>query len=153
MGKGDSNVPERIRPLKLMNCGLVSGLLQAAVFNPWDRALYLSVKNERVFLHAENFRSPMAGVTQTITQRTISAGSYFPLEDIFRKLMFRSTPKDSRWRPWVTFLAGNIAGALNGLLMNPISSIKVRKFWNLLRLITISLDCIPNYIIIIFIYF
>ena len=68
---------------KLLSCGLISGLIQAAVFNPWDRALYLSVKENRNFLNSYNFHDPFAGVLQTITQRTISNGLYFPLEDIF----------------------------------------------------------------------
>ena len=28
-------------------CGFFSGLIQAALFNPWDRALYLSVIKDR----------------------------------------------------------------------------------------------------------
>ena len=28
----------------LLSCGFVSGVLQAILFNPWDRALYLSIK-------------------------------------------------------------------------------------------------------------
>jgi hypothetical protein len=31
------------------------------VFNPWDRALKLSVKHERPFLRMENLKNPMAG--------------------------------------------------------------------------------------------
>ena len=66
---------------KLLSCGLISGLIQAALFNPWDRALYLSVKENRNFLNIYNFHDPFAGVLQTISQRTISNGLYFPLED------------------------------------------------------------------------
>ena len=30
--------------IDLLSCGFVSGVLQAVLFNPWDRALYLSIK-------------------------------------------------------------------------------------------------------------
>jgi hypothetical protein len=30
--------------VRKIGCGFTSGVLQAYVFNPWDRALYLSVK-------------------------------------------------------------------------------------------------------------
>jgi len=68
-------------------CGFASGLVQAGLFNPWDRALYLSVKFERKFLHPLNFVEPWKGVLQTLIQRAISAGFYFPLEDIFRRFV------------------------------------------------------------------
>jgi len=67
-----------------LSCGLVSGIAQAGVFNPWDRALYLSQKHDRKFLDFRNFENPMAGVTQTLFQRAISNGLYFPLEEIFK---------------------------------------------------------------------
>ena len=112
---------------KLLSCGLISGLMQAAVFNPWDRALYLSVKDNRNFLHVSNFHDPFAGVLQTITQRTISNGLYFPLEDIFRKLL-NDNYSNILSPYWLTFHAGTIAGAINGIIMNPVSSIKYH-YW------------------------
>ena len=30
--------------LDLLSCGFLSGIIQAVIFNPWDRALYLSIK-------------------------------------------------------------------------------------------------------------
>ncbi len=132
-----------------LSCGLVSGIAQAGVFNPWDRALYLSQKYDRKFLDFRNFENPMAGVTQTLFQRAISAGLYFPLEEIFKGnhhllftrmltfLHFRSLTDGIRERvdsnelkysPWVTVAAGNLAGAVNGLIMNPVSAIKYH-YW------------------------
>jgi len=112
---------------KLLSCGLISGLIQAAVFNPWDRALYLSVKDKRNFLHMSNFHDPFAGVLQTISQRTISNGLYFPLEDIFRKIL-NDNYSNILSPYWLTFHAGTIAGAINGIIMNPVSSIKYH-YW------------------------
>ena len=92
--------------MQLFNCGLTSGLLQAAVFNPWDRALYLSIKNNRNFLNWVNFYNPLAGVFQTIIQRTISAGLYFPLEEIFAHTLV-TTFNDNKYKASLIFLAGN----------------------------------------------
>ncbi len=101
-------------------------LLQALVFNPWDRALYLSVKHERPFLQLDNFRRPMAGVTQTVVQRAISAGLYFPLEQLFSEILYDSKlSSNDKIRPWLTFFAGTLAGTLNGIAMNPFTRIKV----------------------------
>jgi len=115
------------RVTQLVGCGLTSGVLQAAVFNPWDRALYLSVKCERRFLDARNFFHPMAGVLQTISQRAISVGLYFPLEDIFSRVL-SSHWTNSEHRIGLIFIAGTLGGAINGIIMNPLASIKV---WHL----------------------
>lgn len=52
--------------------GLICGLFQAGLFNPWDRALYLSVRDRRHFLHPTNFKNPFHGFWQAIVHRTIS---------------------------------------------------------------------------------
>ena len=38
--------------------GLFSGISCAGIFNPWDRALYLSVKYKRPFILSDNFKVP-----------------------------------------------------------------------------------------------
>lgn len=115
----------------LLNCGLLSGFLQAGIFNPWDRALYLSLKHDRRFLHRHNFISPFAGVVQTITQRAISSGLYFPLEDIYLRML----DVDKReMLPFSFILAGVLAGATNGVIMNPLAAIKVFFFCHFLIL-------------------
>jgi hypothetical protein len=113
---------------KLLYCGFVSGLVQAGLFNPWDRALYLSVANNRPFLNTMNFVSPWNGVFQTIFQRGISAGLYFPLEEIFSQYLTEAFKDKSSVQPWLVLCAGFLAGAGNGLIMNPISSIKYH-YW------------------------
>jgi hypothetical protein len=57
-------------------CGLVAGVAQAGVFNPFDRALYLSVKNHRPFLCYENFAQPYSGFLQSVGGRALSGGLY-----------------------------------------------------------------------------
>lgn len=114
--------------VKLLYCGFFSGLLQAGIFNPWDRALYLSVMNNRPFLNHLNFVNPWNGVFQTIFQRGISAGLYFPLEEIFSQYLREAFKDESNTQPFLVLGAGFLAGAGNGLIMNPISSIKYH-YW------------------------
>lgn len=116
------------RTAALLNCGFMSGLIQAFLFNPWDRALYLSVKYERPFLRWNNFHHPFDGVTQTVVQRAISSGLYFPLEEIFADIFGAHSAKNEKDKAWKLFLAGTLSGAINGVVMNPLTRIKVSFF-------------------------
>ena len=126
---GPSGLPAKLR---LLNCGLVSGIVQAGVFNPWDRALYLSIKENRHFLNIENFKNPFAGLIQTLFQRAVSAGLYFPLEEMFRSGLAGNPLAYNLSNYWVAFIAGNSAGAVNGLLLNPLAAVKVRILYSTL---------------------
>jgi Mitochondrial carrier protein len=68
------------RDSRRVACGLASGAIQAGVFNPYDRALYLSVQHKRAFLCPANFANPYQGFSQSIVLRMVSSGLYFPLE-------------------------------------------------------------------------
>ena len=57
--------------------GLVSGTASAVLFNPWDRALYLSVVHKRRFLSLSNWKQPFQGFHQAAVQRVLSGGLYF----------------------------------------------------------------------------
>mmetsp|Transcript_7191 Transcript_7191/g.21936 ORF Transcript_7191/g.21936 Transcript_7191/m.21936 type:complete len:291 (+) Transcript_7191:176-1048(+) len=104
--------------------GLVAGSLQAVAFNPYDRALYLSITQEKPFLHYDNWKKPFQGYAQAFLQRTLSGGLYFPLEDMF-KSVFSHVQASSFSRD---LLAGFCAGAVNGLVLNPLSIVK-HKMW------------------------
>ena len=125
----DRNIAGRLNSERshafLFSCGILSGIIHAAVFHPWDRALYLSVTNKRSFLNTLNFRNPLSGILQTISQRGISAGLYFPLEESFTTFFRREFGHHKSLRPWITFLSGILAGALHGIAMNPFASVKV----------------------------
>jgi hypothetical protein len=82
------------------------------VFNPWDRALYLSVKHYRPFLDKLNFVRPFSGVLQTLTYRAISSGLYFPLEELFSKKLEPILKNENQTR-LKYFLAGIFAGICN----------------------------------------
>jgi len=104
-------------------CGLIAGVTQAGLFNPFDRALYLSVKNRRAFLLKENFRRPYQGFLQTVGGRTIQGGIFFPLEQFSRRVL----PQELS--PVLTnFMAGSVAGAFNAVILNPLSAIKYRTW-------------------------
>ena len=60
--------------------GLGSGLIVTVALTPWDKGLYLSVTENRTFLDIKNFRQPFQGVGQSLFQRSVSHGLYFPLE-------------------------------------------------------------------------
>ena len=104
-------------------CGLLAGVAQAGIFNPYDRALYLSVKDHRPFLSWQNWKAPYSGFFQSISSRALSGGLYFPLEHFFLHLM---DPDESHAR--YNFLAGTAAGAMNACVLNPLSAIKY-KTW------------------------
>lgn len=126
-----------------IGCGLVAGMLQAALFSPYDRALYLSMANRTPFLSVENFRNPFVGLWQSIGGRALSGGLYFPLEQFFfqqfhvsrdycytNKTDQNSSPiYDNHNSKLRNFLSGTCAGALNAVIINPLSAIKY-KTWS-----------------------
>lgn len=104
--------------------GALVGGLQSALFNPWDRALYLSVKEKRPFLHRDNWRHPWQGWMQTSVQRVVSGGLYFVLQGVTTDALdLGSVPA-----AWRAFTVGLVAGALNGALLNPIAAVKYHQW-------------------------
>jgi hypothetical protein len=99
-------------------CGLTSGGASAVIFNPYDRALFLSLRDRRPFLSWDNFKRPYQGFAQGIVGRVVSTGLYFPLEHSFRKHL------QMQPGPTANFVAGALAGAVNGVLLNPLSAVK-----------------------------
>lgn len=112
---------------KSVICGLASGVLQAGLFMPYDRALYLSMTNRRPFLSVENFRNPFIGFTQSIGGRALAGGLYFPLEQFFFRA-FHDGDKTKN-NGLTNFAAGTAAGAVNAMLLNPLSAVKY-KTWS-----------------------
>jgi len=100
------------KPVQCVVCGVASGLLVTALLNPWDRALYLSIVNQRPFLASRNWTSPYRGVSQTLVQRSITSGIYFPVEDYFTHVL------------GLRLLAGPATGIVIGIVLNPLSLIK-----------------------------
>ena len=111
------------KPTCSLACGLVAGALSAGMFNPIDRALYLSVKERRAFLLADNFRRPYQGFLQTVGGRTVQGGAFFPLEHMCKGAM-----SDSVSPVAANFAAGSMAGAVSAVALNPMSAIKYRTW-------------------------
>mmetsp|Transcript_28904 Transcript_28904/g.43649 ORF Transcript_28904/g.43649 Transcript_28904/m.43649 type:complete len:333 (+) Transcript_28904:424-1422(+) len=118
----DLEAPAAVSESVSFLCGLLSGIFQAGLFNPIDRALYLSVKEHRPFLSRLNFEAPYRGFFQSLGGRALSGGLFYPLEHFFLSY----SPPDAG--PWANFLAGTGAGMINALLLNPLTAVKY-KTW------------------------
>ncbi|KAL3940011.1 MAG: hypothetical protein SGBAC_005363 [Bacillariaceae sp.] len=112
--------------------GLIAGMTSAGLFNPVDRALYLSVKNEIPFLSKANFISPYSGFLQSVGHRAVSGGLYYPLEQFFLAQMSPSPivllTSGAGNTAFNNLLAGTAAGSCNAIIVNPISAVKY-KTW------------------------
>jgi hypothetical protein len=92
----------------------VSGLSQSAIFNAYDRALYHAIVNRRSFLDPVNWKgNPFKGVSPSFIQRSVSAGLYFPLEDLFRTYISSSYAVD-----------GVLVGVTGAIFTTPFNSVK-----------------------------
>jgi hypothetical protein len=81
------------------------------------------VKNDRPFLHRINWATPYSGLLQTLFQRAVSSGSYYPLEELSIKAIAASTGAEVKKSHLV--VAGMMAGIANALVINPIAAVKV----------------------------
>ena len=113
-------------------CGLIAGTISAGLFNPMDRALYLSVKNRVPFLSKENFLpNPYQGFLQSVGHRALAGGLYFPLEHFFMTCIPTSNHNpyiDHNHHKLYHLLAGMAAGTVNAILVNPFAAVKY-KTW------------------------
>ena len=81
---------------------------------------------------------PNAMCWQALVHRTISGGLYFPLNDLLREPYSRLIQPQTDFETLkVHTLAGNTAGALNGLILNPLTAVKYQcwgheksSFWD-----------------------
>jgi len=111
--------------------GLFSGVTTAGLFNPWDRALYISVCERRPFLNQQNFRAPFHGFWQSVVQRTISGGLYFILQGQIKAIIEPTISKNYGPKPKTShFLVGITAGVLNGMILNQLAVVKYQA-WNI----------------------
>mmetsp|Transcript_27324 Transcript_27324/g.68893 ORF Transcript_27324/g.68893 Transcript_27324/m.68893 type:complete len:422 (+) Transcript_27324:79-1344(+) len=104
--------------------GVMSGVAQAGIFHPWDRALYLAQTNQRKFFNPANWQSPFQGIWQTLILRVTSATVFFPLEDTLTPISEELVGKGGL----ANFLTGNMAGAINAVALNPAQTVRYRCF-------------------------
>lgn len=108
--------------------GFTAGIIATTMLNPWDRALYLSVVEKRPFLHWKNLQHPYQGYLQTLFQRSVSSGIYYPLEHISIVQLRRQSIELSETTTYL--LAGSLAGAINAIITNPLSYTKYQSWSN-----------------------
>lgn len=112
---------------------LLSGAVQAAIFNPYDRALYVRVKHRRrYFLDWRNFDRPFQGFLNASFYRTTVSGAYFLWQDVMTMVIERYFPRrlHASESPHInSALVGLLAGSLNGFVLNPLQVVKFRM-WN-----------------------
>ena len=103
---------------------LSSGTVQTVIFNPWDKANYLAIKNHRSFLDKRNFVQPFQGVTNNLFGRFISCGLYFTFLDEFKQ--FYSSKTDN---PLLSSLGSGITtGAIVATMTNPHAAVKYQMW-------------------------
>mmetsp|Transcript_43177 Transcript_43177/g.91960 ORF Transcript_43177/g.91960 Transcript_43177/m.91960 type:complete len:292 (-) Transcript_43177:168-1043(-) len=118
-------------PMTLVASGFAAGVVVTGILNPYDRALFLSVAMRRPFLHPCNWRSPYQGIGQSIVGRAISSGLWFPLERAASDAFCANNSTMAAMPPGMqTVLAGQVAGGVNALLLQPLSYIKYQT-WGL----------------------
>ena len=104
--------------------GLLSGAVCAGLFNPWDRALCLSVTHSRPFLLKANFTSPYQGASQAIFQRAFLGGTYFIVQGQLTSNLYPHLRKAEMKEVTAQFCIGMLAGSISGVLTNSTSAIK-----------------------------
>ncbi len=101
--------------------GIVAGSVIAGFFSPWDRALYISVRDRIPFFDKTCWRNPYQGFLNGMLQRTLSSGLYFPLYDFYLRPVSKFLPLSDNLVPIVS---GNFAGITSGILLNSLCVIK-----------------------------
>jgi len=124
MRKDGDTKTENSRTSRLLWHGVASGVLITGFLNPWDRALYLSIINNRNFLQKENFSRPYQGLTQTLLVRSVSTGLYFPFEQMTRQQL-EQVPISQNAR---NMAGGCLVGAMTALVLNPLNLVKYHSW-------------------------
>lgn len=114
-----------------ITCGLFTGAFCSGLFNPWDRALYLSVFHSRSFLSLKNFSAPYQGVFQAVTQRSVFGGIYYVMQGQLKTYAYPYLRNTIGLNESATQLSiGLVAGSFNGILINPLSAVKYHTWGN-----------------------
>eukprot|EP01104_Vermistella_antarctica_P016443 TRINITY_DN5592_c2_g1_i1.p1 TRINITY_DN5592_c2_g1~~TRINITY_DN5592_c2_g1_i1.p1 ORF type:complete len:346 (-),score=60.95 TRINITY_DN5592_c2_g1_i1:76-1113(-) len=109
---------------------MCTGICIAGLLNPWDKALYLSIVEDRKFIHRLNFHRPFQGLASSILHRTFSGGLYFFLQGRVERAMdnrgvLMNADGEGRETNYSRSLAvGVVAGTTNGIILNQLSTVK-----------------------------
>lgn len=121
-------------PSTQLNINLVSGVFTGTfctgLMSPWDRALYLAVKNQRKFLLSANFTKPYQGLSQAMMQRALFGGVYYVAQGQIRHDFYPYLRDELKLNdPTANFAVGVAAGSINGVMTNSTATIKYHC-WN-----------------------
>lgn len=105
-------------PWQQLFYGSIGGITNTIVFNPYDRAMYLSVKNGTKFFSKQNWIRPYHGLSEALIHRTLSYGLYFPFIDLYDGYICNK------------IVSGIFAGMTTSIMTSPFASIKLYN-WNL----------------------
>jgi hypothetical protein len=144
---------------KDFSAGVLAGLVNTALFNPYDKALYRMCHDHTSFFTASNWRSPYSGVSQAVWHRIVSYGLFFPLMDFWKDTIHNygllhsmplpntaqalaaaakhqhslssasSAPPSHPSHPFEPVFAGALTGITTALLLNPLNVVKFHN-WN-----------------------
>jgi hypothetical protein len=107
--------------------GFIAGTFCAGAFHPIDRALYLSISEERPFFSRLNFIHPYHGLTQTLLQRAVIGSSYYIVQAKMNAFITANLPvNDFAQRG----LIGLSAGASYGLMTNAAAMVRAHMWGN-----------------------
>ena len=107
------------------SAALLSGGVQAIIFNPIDRALYLRVFHKRSLFHRENWTNPLQGFANAALHRILCSGTYLVWQDTFSSVemdLYFSSNLQER------LFVGILAGSCNGLCLNSLQLLKYRMW-------------------------
>lgn len=104
---------------------LITGFFSAGIFNPWDKALYLSVVHHRPFLLRKNFYAPFQGLSQTLIHRTYTSGLYYILQAELGQ-RFHPVLRNKYHLNELSsqFVVGLMIGAASGVMGNGLAAVK-----------------------------
>lgn len=109
--------------------GLVTGVTCAGLFNPYDKGLYLSVKFNRSFLRAENFKAPFQGLGQAIFQRTYTGGLYFIAQSEIKQSLLPAINNHYAMKSVLAnFIVGTSAGVITAVMSNGLAAVKYQTW-------------------------
>lgn len=100
---------------KLLN-GFITGISSTFIFNPFDKAIYLMVKDNKPIYDKNIWKNPYKGVTHALYNRVLSYGFFYPLNDYYNN--YFNVP-----------LSGIMASSSVAILNNPLNVIKLYN-WN-----------------------
>lgn len=124
MTNNQSNTSNNVIIKKFIS-GIIGGIANVVLFNPFDRALYLSTGKSSHPFKKQYFQNPFQGVSNAMFQRIISYGFYEPINDILYQHISNNKISDK----YSGILSSVATCCFTGVITSPVSSIKMTN-WN-----------------------